>query len=168
MFRRQALAVIAATGALLLAGCGSDDTADAAADTTVTSRPTSSAASANPTPEASTKPSAAAKDQDAVRGSYVTYDEFQTDSTAYSAGDVVLFFHASWCPKCQETEENLESSGVPDGLTVVKVDFDSSTELRQKYGVTLQHTFVQIDADGNQVAKWSGSYTGDAIASQTV
>jgi thioredoxin-related protein len=29
-------------------------------------------------------------------------------------------------------------------------------ELAKKYGVTYQHTFVQIDAEGNEVTKWNG------------
>ena len=40
-------------------------------------------------------------------------------------------------------------------------------ELKQKYGITTQHTFVQVDADGNEVAKWTGSLTADEIAEQT-
>jgi len=78
----------------------------------------------------------------------------------------VLFFHASWCPTCQAAEANLTSQPVPDGLTVVKTDFDTMTELRQKYGVTVQHTFVQIDAGGAQLAKWSGSTSAAEIADQ--
>lgn len=83
-------------------------------------------------------------------------------------GQVVLCFHAGWCPTCQEAERNLTSAPLPSGLTVVKVDYDNSNELRQKYGVTLQHTFVQVDASGSQLAKWSGSNDATAILARTV
>ena len=68
----------------------------------------------------------------------------------------VLFFHASWCPSCKALDANLLESGV-DNILLLKTDYDSQTALRQKYWVTTQHTFVQVDADGKQIAKWTGS-----------
>jgi hypothetical protein len=63
--------------------------------------------------------------------------------------------------------ESLDADGVPAGLTVVSVDYDAATDLRKQYGVTVQHTFVQVDPAGNEVAKFTGAPTGEAIASQT-
>ncbi len=57
---------------------------------------------------------------------------------------------------------------MPDGLTVVKVDYDTETDLRQQYGVTQQHTFVQVDESGAELAKWTGSADGAAILAGTV
>jgi hypothetical protein len=51
-------------------------------------------------------------------------------------------------------------------LTIVVVDFDTAMELRKLYGVTVQHTFVQIDASGEAITKWSGSTTIDEIVEQ--
>ncbi len=53
-------------------------------------------------------------------------------------------------------------------MVIVSVDFDSETDLKRQYGVTLQHTFVQIDSDGNEVAKWSGSLTAQEIAEKAI
>ena len=53
-------------------------------------------------------------------------------------------------------------------MTIVVVDFHTANDLRQKYGVTVQHTFVQVDAEGNELAKWSGSVTADEVAKNTV
>lgn len=78
----------------------------------------------------------------------------------------MLFFYASWCPDCQETETSLNTDGAPEGLTVVQVDFDSQTDLRQEYGVTVQHTFVHVDDQGAEVSKWTGSETGADIAAE--
>ena len=64
----------------------------------------------------------------------------------------MLFFHASWCPQCRALDEELRTQGVPDGLTVIKVDYDSMTELRQRYGVTLQTTVVYIDDAGEMLS----------------
>lgn len=76
----------------------------------------------------------------------------------------VLFFYASWCPNCRPVDEELRTkmSEIPAGVTVIRVNYsDPSTDqaekdLAAKYGVTYQHTFVQIDQDGNVVAKWNG------------
>ncbi len=86
--------------------------------------------------------------------------------TAYTAekiamaetGDVVLFFHASWCPSCRGLSADIEAnlSAIPDGVTILKVDYDKETELKKKYGVTTQHTLVQVDKDGTLIKKWSG------------
>jgi thiol-disulfide isomerase/thioredoxin len=145
----------------LLASCGTTDNDDAAP------APAASSPSSSAVEPAPSEPATGGDTGASAAGRYITYADFDASSTDFASTDTVLFFHAGWCPKCQETESNLEADGVPDGLTVVKVDFDDSTELRQKYGVTLQHTFVQIDADGNEIAKWNGSYSGEDIAGKT-
>lgn len=78
-----------------------------------------------------------------------------------SDGKVVLFFHAAWCPKCRQldAEEAANPGLVPDGVHVLKVDYDTATALKQKYGVTIQHTFVQVDAQGNAIQKFSDATT---------
>lgn len=105
----------------------------------------------------------------AAHGSYITLADYQGNKDMYAKDDVVLFFHASWCPTCKATEENLNAdpTGIPAGLTIVKVDYDNSDELKQQYGITTQHTFVQVDAEGNELAKWTGTLTADDIAGQT-
>ena len=48
-------------------------------------------------------------------------------------------------------------------MTVVSVDYDTATDLKKQYGVTTQHTFVQIQPDGSEVQKWTGTETVEAI-----
>lgn len=103
-----------------------------------------------------------------VPGSFIGYGEYQSDVEKYATGDVVLFFNATWCPTCQDATRNLESASIPEGLTVVSVDYDDSTELKQKYGVTTQHTFVQIAPDGRELTKFTGSTSVDEIDSRLV
>jgi thiol-disulfide isomerase/thioredoxin len=105
----------------------------------------------------------------ATEGSWIDRNSYEADPATYhDAGDVVLFFSASWCPPCRATVENLDADGTPAGLTVVRVDYDNSSELKKKYGVTYQHTFVQVDDSGAQLTKFTGSRSGDEIASNTV
>jgi len=96
-------------------------------------------------------------------GEYVDYHAWSSNLAAHQNTDTVLFFHAPWCPDCRATEASIDQDGVPAGLTVVKVDYDSMTDLKQKYGITQQHTFVKIDGHGNLVAKWTTSFTGADI-----
>lgn len=97
-----------------------------------------------------------------------SYEDYSSDKLSRANdGDVVLFFNASWCPTCKALRDNIESNleNIPSGVSILKVDYDNSTELKQKYGVTYQHTFVQVDAEGNMINKWSGSATLDSLVS---
>jgi thioredoxin-related protein len=49
------------------------------------------------------------------------------------------------------------NSEIPENVNLLKVDYDNSSELKLKYGVTMQHTFVLVDAKGEMIKKWSGS-----------
>jgi len=62
----------------------------------------------------------------------------------------ILFFHAKWCPTCRQADIDLAEiygSGIAT-LPMYKVDYDTYTDLKTKYGVTYQHTFVVIDGTG--------------------
>jgi len=85
---------------------------------------------------------------------YIAYDPAKL--ALANSGDVVLFFHASWCPTCKVLNSALETSTFPDDLTVMKVDYDNSSELKKKYGITSQHTLVHVDAQGTMKDKWLG------------
>jgi len=125
--------------------------------------PSESAMAKDPSESAMSEDAAMAKE-----GAWVDQAAYEADAAKFhKAGDVVLFFNASWCPTCKATVESLDSAGVPAGLTVVSVDYDKATDLKKQYGVTVQHTFVQVDEQGNQLAKFSGAPSGEAIASQT-
>ena len=49
---------------------------------------------------------------------------------------------------------------------MVSVDYDSNLDLRKEYGVTTQHTFVQVGPDGEQITKFTGSTTVPQIKSE--
>lgn len=70
----------------------------------------------------------------------------------------VYFFHANWCPTCKAANETftISPNAIPADVVVFKTDYDTQTELKKKYGITYQHTFVQVDPAGNELAKWNG------------
>ena len=91
-------------------------------------------------------------------GAYLNYEN---TTIANLEGTIVLSFYAPWCPTCRSLEGNIEENmnDIPSNLTIVKVDYDSETALKKKYGVTRQHTLVQVDQQGNKIALWTGGNT---------
>jgi len=99
-------------------------------------------------------------------GSYMNYDAAKV-TLAAETDKAVLFFHAPWCPTCRAADAEFLKmvNSIPTGVTIFKVDYDSSTELKKKYGVTTQHTFVQVDARGGMMNSWRSSTTvADIVA----
>lgn len=84
-------------------------------------------------------------------GTYVTYTDGIIEQTPRRK---LLFFHAPWCPQCRAIESDINREGVASGLNIIKVDYDSNQELRQKYGVTIQTTFVEVGDDGGLISKF--------------
>lgn len=70
----------------------------------------------------------------------------------------VLYFHADWCPICRHLDKEFQSraSEIPGDVYVFKTNYDREVQLKQKYGVTYQHTFVLVDKNGNAIKKWNG------------
>jgi thiol-disulfide isomerase/thioredoxin len=85
------------------------------------------------------------------------YAAYSADKLALAKDNkVVIFFHAPWCPTCRALDAEITSKGVKDGYVILKADYDTSKDLKAKYGVTSQHTLVQVDASGMPISKWSG------------
>ncbi|MFZ5535712.1 MAG: thioredoxin domain-containing protein [Patescibacteria group bacterium] len=97
-------------------------------------------------------------------GRYVPYSQPSFDAAADKKR--VLFFHAQWCPTCRPADAAFqkEAARIPEGVVLFKTDYDTATELKKKYEVTYQHTFVQVDAYGNAVTKWNGGDLNELIA----
>ncbi|WP_377644643.1 thioredoxin family protein [Oryzobacter terrae] len=104
----------------------------------------------------------------AAAGAYLSKADYAEQAVSRAGTTVVYFFHAPWCPTCRATEKAIGRDGIPAGLTPVKVDFDTENDLRKKYGVTTQHTFVQVDPSGAELAKWTGSIGGAEILAKTI
>jgi len=98
-----------------------------------------------------------------------SYEVYSADKLARAdSGNVVLFFRATWCPTCKALDANIRAnaSSIPAGLSILDVDYDNSEALKKKYGVTYQHTMVQVNSDGSMIKKWSGSPTLAALTAE--
>lgn len=174
--------VAAALAALVLTACGddSDEAAGSAdgmmaetspgvtepspgvAEPTEPAEPTGDAMSgAEPTAEAEATEAAgdgetgeSGEPGELAPGIYRAYSPDALSDPGYEQH--ILFFHASWCPECRAFEQAIESGPIPDGVQILKADYDAENELKERYEVTIQTTFVQVDADGEEIASWVG------------
>lgn len=103
-------------------------------------------------------------------GQYLEYSPSVLEESAGTRR--VLFFYASWCPTCRPADADFKqkSAQIPNDVTLIRVNYndpetDKSEEaLAEKYGVTYQHTYVQIDNEGNEIVKWNGGKMAELLA----
>ena len=99
-----------------------------------------------------------------------TFEAYSPDKLALANdGTVVLFFHANWCPSCRglENDINAKLGQIPANTHILKLDYDTETELKKQYGVIRQHTLVVVDADGTELKKLTGlTNTLDQVVNQ--
>jgi len=91
---------------------------------------------------------------------YLKYNETNF-SNAKQKGKSVLFFAATtWCQTCAELEKEIIERGaeIPKDVTILKVDYDNDRAMKQKYGVTTQHTLIVLDKNGKEVKRLIGIY----------
>jgi thioredoxin 1 len=101
-------------------------------------------------------------------GGKVSFTDLDAAQTIAAKGPAVLFFYADWCPTCQIAMKNIDENSKKLGdITVIVVNYDKARDLREKYLVTYQHTFVQIDENGGKLAIWNGGGV-DSILKNTV
>lgn len=119
--------------------------------------------STSPVPPAVTEESVQENEEKTVISDsrYLEYSPTVLEQT--QDGRRVLFFYASWCPTCIPAEKSFKdnASRIPLDTTVIRVNYnDQSTdaaekELADKYFVTYQHTFIQIDKEGKEIKRWN-------------
>lgn len=108
----------------------------------------------SPSQTTTTKPEPAASTTTLSSAKAGVYADYSSEKVAATSGTKLLFFYAPWCPQCRQIDDDIKENGLPDGVTVFKVDYDSNQTLRQKYGVTIQTTFVKIDDNGDKIASY--------------
>ena len=89
-------------------------------------------------------------------GEYLDY----SDAAFAAAADKkrVLFFHATWCPDCKAANTEIISMAekIPADVAIFKADYDTQKELKKKYGIANQHSFVLVNTAGEAITKWNG------------
>lgn len=110
------------------------------------------------TDQQSTAPST----REASQGWYTPYSPDALAAATVDDKKAVIFFHASWCATCKAASEDFQANidKIPTDVTILKADYDTETELKKKYGVVMQDTFVQVDRTGNELSKWNSGGEG--------
>lgn len=105
-------------------------------------------------------------------GSSTSFQGYTPEAVSSARADqkVVLFFHATWCSTCKVLADDIAANvgSIPDDVRILLVDFDTATDLKQRHGVTLQHTLVQVDANGDAVEQWHLTRTLDELLDSLV
>jgi thiol-disulfide isomerase/thioredoxin len=123
----------------------------------------------NPTPEQSQSSVPAVE---SVASSSDRYQPYSSGVLAKTSGNRrVLYFYASWCPTCHPADADFvkNESDIPEDVRVIRINYndedtsEEETALAAQYKITYQHTFVQIDAQGNVITQWNGGQTADLI-----
>jgi thiol-disulfide isomerase/thioredoxin len=90
-------------------------------------------------------------------GRKVIFTDMAAAQALAAKGPVVLFFAADWCPFCQADLKDINANGSTlKDITIVVLDFDKEKVVKRQFGVTVQDTFVQIDAKGAKLVAWNG------------
>jgi thiol:disulfide interchange protein len=92
---------------------------------------------------------------------YQIYTPELVESALKNNQKVVLFFAASWCSPCKALDVAIRSDlgSIPTDSLIVKVNYDTSTALKQKYKVVIQHTTVVLNSDSSEKSKKIGAKT---------
>lgn len=138
--------VVLAGGVFFFLNSGSDD------EPAISNDASTVAEDAPETTGTETEPVAAVTNQN-----YLDY----SDEAFAAAADTnrVLFFHANWCPYCRTFDNYISGQNIPDDITLLKIDYDSSPDLKQKYGVYVQATLVAVDSNGDVLDSWHTTET---------
>jgi len=98
------------------------------------------------------------RQSEALAPNYSTYTQETLREAQASEKKIVLYFWAPWCTSCTSLDIELKENEakIPDEVMVLRVDYDSESVLKQKYQVVTQHTFVQIDQNGEMLSGWVG------------
>lgn len=138
------IAIVVTIGAVVALSGGSDE------DSTVSTPSSSNSTNSSDDSAQAARPTTPTSSTGVDR--YVTYsDSVLADSTDSKR---VLFFHATWCTVCNAFEREIKAEGVPEGITLIKANFDNDTDLKKEYGITVQSTFVLLDENNEAVRSW--------------
>lgn len=124
-------------------------------------QPSSSSINASQTQESDGETEGNTNTQSKFDKRFVAYSEDNLRE-ATKNGRAIVFFHAGWCPMCSQAENDLKSNfeKVPPDVTILKTDYDTSKELKAKYGITIQDSWVQVDKNGNKIVLWNSGGEG--------
>ena len=100
-----------------------------------------------------------------IHGSYEELNAVALEA-ALGNKNIVLFFHAAWCPSCVGTDTEIKEriTELPEDSIIFKTDYDSEIKLREKFEITAQHSIVIIDKNNALQFKQTGFSFDDIVS----
>ena len=91
-----------------------------------------------------------AKQNSGIEASYRDFSQTDYESLL-GKQPFAIFFHATWCPTCKIVEDDIleNINAFPEGVVILKADYDTETALKKKYNVFSQSVIVMIDSNGS-------------------
>ncbi len=84
---------------------------------------------------------------------YMLYSPKMLDTAIEAGLQVVINFRAARCPTCKATSDDIIDNQdlIPEWVIILEADYDKYIDLKDKYWVTRQTTFVFLDKNGEMV-----------------
>ncbi len=100
-----------------------------------------------------------------------TYEVYSPEKLGYAAlGEVILFIYSSSCPACVLLDKDIltNAARIPKDVKILKVDFDTATDITQKYGLSTPHILIQVNSKGDRITQWGLSSTLSDLVTRIV
>ena len=97
---------------------------------------------------------------------YIDYSSEALAKATENNGKAVIWFAAlKWCPSCQAADRDFRANfdKVPKDVSIMKIDYDTATDLKKKYAIVMQDTFIYVDSKGKEITRWNSG--GQGVAS---
>lgn len=94
------------------------------------------------------------------------FDAATFDALLKQGKPILISVHADWCPTCKAQEPIVaELLATPElqGITALRVDFDSQKDVRKRFRVTYQSTLI-VFKGGQEVGRTTGETDKQRIA----
>lgn len=114
--------------------------------------------------------------QNAITADASTYEPYTAAAYEKATAEgkpILLNFYANWCPTCAAQEPRTTAlfinHQVPPGIAAFRVNFndnetdDDERAIAKEFGVTYQHTYVYLDASGNESTRTIGTTPDETI-----
>lgn len=98
------------------------------------------------------------------------YLDYSPERISLAENDqILLLFTADWCVSCKQLDTDILNniSTIPEDILILKVNYESDTQTKDKYQVDTPHTIISIDNQGNERKRWIGSLTLDALIKES-